>query len=160
MMVRKNLWSIAVTLFVSLGLGTASHAVVVDASVGRYDVQLLTSDSFNDLLDTLDDQVWWGSTSLAREFSELVGEDLGIANPGFLDFGPVFATGSNSLSNAVGCYYSFNRSQVSCNPWGPVSSDYVYAYATPISAVPVPASLPLMLTALGLAGFLSRRRRS
>lgn len=42
-----------------------------------------------------------------------------------------------------------------------ISAKVVYDFteATPVAAVPVPAALPMMLGALGFAGFVARRRR-
>jgi len=68
------------------------------------------------------------------------------------DFTSTIAAGTSIFSNVSAGTYTFSIDGRS----GPAGS----AYDIAISAVPVPAGLPLLLSALGLAGFFARRTRS
>jgi hypothetical protein len=108
-----------------------SAPVLVDTSAGTFYVDLLPLDSFDNLTDTLDDQVWWGDTGLASEFANAVGESLGLPNfPSSPTLGPLFATsGPNAGGNSVGCYWVGSADVVSCNPFTSTTTPAYHAFA-------------------------------
>ena len=149
----KILKSAAFAIIVGF-LSLPASAYSIATSVGTYDVLSITG-TYNNLLDTLDDQVWWGDITLAAEFAGAVMDNLGLPNIGG-DVGPYFVTGDNGSTFSGADWVQSSASVFT----GPISSalnsDRVFAIATP---VPVPEPGTLSLLAVGLVGSVLMRRK-
>lgn len=79
--------------------------------------------------------------------------DDGMGNVDFVDFTSTIAAGTSIFFNVAPGSYT-----LTINGTGGGSNGSAYDIA--ISAVPVPAGLPLLLSALGIAGLAARRKKS
>ena len=75
------------------------------------------------------------------------------------DYRSVFFNNGTAQNSLVSALFSDGRTVDLTLPDGANDlSSYTFTAATQVSAVPVPAALPLLATALGALGFASRRR--
>lgn len=128
----------------------SAGAVVVDSSIGQYDVTP-TSTTGND--SALSGTAWWGSSSLAQEFAGLVGGSLGLPN-GLS--GPYFAYARTSTNTVFAAsffgFITFSGDDGS-------RDTNTYALSSAVKQVPEPGSI--VLFGAGLIGLaLLRRRRA
>ena len=146
---------------------TASYAAPFQINGQNYDIVAVTA-TFDGLKPLLEKQVWWDNEGLALDFAEEVRGFFGIPN---MDFqGPYFAYtedspfGSNTFLTAT-----FQDVTGGSDPDGPVdflsgypgikNDLYLFPVATPIAAIPLPASGVMLLMGLAGVGSLRRRRR-
>jgi hypothetical protein len=158
LLVLTALWLVATPGF--------SAPILVNTSAGSFEVDVLPLDSFDDLKETLDDQVWWDDQALAREFANAVGDSLGLLNFPFQSSpvnGPLFATGGpNTSGNSVGCWWSSSANGVVCSPFAATNTDVYHAFATAVTtptSVPTASTWGLGLMGLALAGLGWRKLR-
>jgi hypothetical protein len=134
-----------------------AHATIISTSVGDYNIETILC-TFNDTVcqEILDDQVWWGNSTLAEEFSDEVGSFFGSINP-FPStlFTVYFAFGASSTSSglasgcelALGCHDNLTSAV----------NDRYWATATQVS-VPEPSTVSLILVILSGLIFVRRKR--
>ena len=149
-----TLRTLAAAACLSLCTATAGLATTVTVAGIDYAISTITG-SFEDNETLLRSQVWWGDSSLAFTFAGSLNDSAGL--PNFSDFGPFFAFEARRGSSNV---YFFNGG-VGVDAAGiPVSwNGIVYATATPVSAVPLPAGGLLLLSAFGGIAALKRRKK-
>ena len=70
---------IAVGLLATAFSMSANATLIVDSSVGKYEVSTITG-TFADNSALLMSQVWWGNEALAAEFAGLVADAFGFPN--------------------------------------------------------------------------------
>lgn len=135
----------------------ANAGLIIDSSVGKYEISTITG-TFDDNSAFLMDQVWWDKGALAAEFAGLVGDSFGVVNYG-LD-GPWFAWAIDTDSITAASYYITNPSGPEVLPdiKPPSDIDGTFAYATPVNAVPLPAAAWLFGSALLGLGAIKRRK--
>lgn len=96
------------------------------------------------------------------DFSGGFSSEIDQGDPGFLELsddeipreGP-FGDPRALLDLQVGTFYTFIVTNFSS---GPDDGDGVFPYQIRVTAIPVPAALPLLVTAFGLMGYLGYRR--
>ena len=126
-------------------------------TVNAQDYEITTVTGFyRNYIDILEDQVWWGDSSLAQEFANTLGVSMGTPNSSYLHAkGPAFGYSKNTFSgghmNAWAYGYLYEQAydvNACCVYW-------TYATATPVvSPVPLPAAAWLFGSALlGLIGY-------
>lgn len=142
-----------------IGAGSAFAGTVqaATATIGGIDYNVTTVEgTFAQHQTLLENQVWWGDRSLANSFAGAVAADLGFPNnSGF--YGPLFAYKRGSTT--VTSFNFFSALQRSFE--APLDSSGVYTYATAaqVSSVPLPAGGLLLLTGIGGAAALKRRKK-
>ena len=148
-------------LIVALGLtgiaGGEARAVVITVGSQSYQMTTVTgvAQGSDDLLMS---QPWFGDFDLAGEFALALGDQLGTPNTFFMGspIGPVFIEGFSPADEWLVRFSS---------PTGSVSSrvrfvrDDSVAVAV-VVALPVPASVTLMLVGLAGLGLAARRNRA
>lgn len=143
---------------------TSNAGVIVDTSVGQYEVETILT-SFRDSETLLKSQVWWENVPVAEEFATAVGlyfgtPNLGIYTPFFWQTdrdttGPCAGIGEPY----AGIFFDHraNRASPVCAASAP-NGPFTFAVATPTNAdVPEPSTVGLML--LGLTAMARRWRR-
>ena len=76
-----------------------------------------------------------------------------------LDYRTVFFNNGAAANSVISALFSDGRTVALTLPDGSNDPSYTFTAATQVSAVPVPAALPLLATALGALGLASRRRK-
>lgn len=139
-------------------MGTAAQAVVVSYMGTDYEVSTFTGSSYTDNQTLLENQVWFGDIDAANFFATEVNTQLGLN--AISVYGPYFAyvsfVGRNGPAfNQRSWDTRINRpngeSQSASN------TSWVFATATAVDPVPLPAGGVLLLT--GFAGLAALRRR-
>lgn len=143
-------------------LPLSANAVIVDSSIGRYDVTTILT-SFNAQETLLKSQVWWENVPLAEEFAALVGLSFGTPNLGI--YAPFFwQTDRDTTGPCAGIGERYagifwdhraGRSSPVCAASAP-NGPFTFAVATRVS-VPEPSTVLMM--ALGLAGIGFARKQ-
>lgn len=132
----------------------ASLRVNVDGSV--WDVST-ASGTFETLSGTLSSQEWWGSSAKADAFADAV--FAAIATTGQTNFPEyAFAYRTSGSQPPFADWVIPCSTLIICDETGPVDGiQRSWAVGSKVSAVPLPASVSLLL--LGLAGFAGLGRR-
>lgn len=138
-----------------MSIATHSSAVLIDTSIGKYDVTTIIG-GYDIFPAVLQDTPWWSDSTLAIEFASL-SQSAGLLSPDpsynfSIDLGPLFQYAPD-LARAYrsGSVGNFGTSLIND------STNVVFAVAT--KAVPEPSSIALL--AIGLFGIgLVRRRQS
>jgi hypothetical protein len=142
----------------ALLLSMPATAYVVTTSIGTYDVTITAATSFNALSAVLPSEPWFGSRSLAVEFTNAVAGNLGFFNQSGDQMGPVFAYTANGNTGADSFFGSAFRSGSAFTFNAGKSQIFTFAVATEVQT---PLSEPgtLGLVIVGLAGTMWARRR-
>ena len=128
-----------------------AHALLINSSVGAYDVTTISTTGNDPILGG---QVWWDKDALALEFAGLVNDDLGTNGV----FGPRFAIGIRSVVTITSAAWDV-AGQFAYKSADFRSLESVYAVASPApTGVPEPGTLSLFGAGLLALGFLRRRR--
>lgn len=153
------------TLVLALYTPANAHAVIINTSVGDYEVSTLLTD-FLSAEAILTSQVWWEDVTLAEEFAALTSTAFGTPNFGI--YAPFFwYTTTDSVGPCAGIgeryagvFWNDRQGRVSpvCAANAP-NGPYTFAIAERVvTAVPEPSALALVgLGTFGL-GLASRRR--
>jgi len=153
---------------------TAAMAATVSYNGTEYEITTVTgkysetisADMLTEIADTLSEQVWWGNSTLAREFASLLGDELNVDVDTDFSEGPIFAYGDNSATatsvSVLGWQWEtvdFVLSPSDGVTFGGsgVTQTATYAVATAVNPVPLPASSILVLS--GIAGLVALKRR-
>ena len=122
----------------------------------------VTSGSYGDLSNTLQQQAWWGHADTIADFASVVGTSLGMPNDNG-SYAPVFAYGEAPNGNPVIAYWATRGPYWSGVTTLSKSAEVFYAVATPtsISAPEVDgAKLPVAALMIGtLMIWMKARRR-
>lgn len=155
----KKLSFAAVALAIALSGSSANAATITLANGTSYDVQLVTG-TFQNNQALLEGQIFFGNGTLATQLATAVFNTLGTPNSLFAQpIGPLFVT-SRSLTTIFGAAFAggvFGNSIQAPN----YQTNQSLTFATVVvpAAVPLPASILLLLsTCLGL-GALGRRKK-
>ena len=141
---------------------TASHAAPFQVGEQNYDIVAVTA-TFDGLKPLLEKQVWWDNEKLAREFALVVKGSFGFPN---MDIqGPYFAYAErDEFTFLTSTFQDITSGNSPLEPGELLSGwfiqkdkPYLFPVATPIAAIPLPASGVMLL--MGLAGVVSLRRR-
>jgi len=159
----KGLSKVVAKTTMALAIGfaamtSAAHAVVVSYGGSDYEVTSFTGSSYTDNQTLLESQVWFGEIAIANHFASAVNTQLGFN--AISVYGPYFAYQSFVGPNGP----AFNQrswdiriSDVNGESQSASNTGWVFATATVIPSVPLPAGGALLLT--GLVGMVALRRR-
>lgn len=139
-------------------MASAAHAVVVDYGGTDYEVTSFTGSSYTSNQSLLESQIWFGDTGIADHFANAVNTQLGLN--AISVYGPYFAYASFIGPNGPGFRersWDIRISAVNGESQSASNTSWVFATATAVSPVPLPAGGVLLLT--GLAGMAALRRR-
>lgn len=139
-----------------LGCCTLAHnpaqAFIVTVDQKDYDVSIAKI-NYNNFQSTFESQPWWENRTLAQQFSNSVGFNLGTISAYGGTSGPIFAyTLNNSVYPVAGVAYNFLYGSTTQSGLG---ENLDFAVATFIPPNPVPAPVPILAA---LATIHSSRR--
>lgn len=137
---------------------TASQAATFTVGGTDYDVTTVTG-TFDANRSLLMSQLWWGNGTLASSFATEVKFSLGN-DPTVSSLGAVFAYGVDAGTFEKAYGQAWRNSPPNSTPFWTADTAFatrLYAVATVIPAVPLPAGGVLLLS--GLAGMAALRRR-
>lgn len=147
------------TMAIALGLtamATTAQAVPVSFMGTDYEVSTFTGSSYADNETLLESQVWFGDVSAANHFATEVNTQLGANAIGV--YGPYFATSSFTGFNGP----AFNQrswdiriNATNGEAQSATNTSWVFATATAVTAIPLPAGGLLLLA--GLFGLTALR---
>lgn len=123
---------------------STSDSILVSSSAGDINITTFYC-SFEDsaCVDVLDDQLWWGNSTLAEELVDLVGDVFGALNPfPGSPYTVYFAYGMNSFGGASGCELALRCNDNLTSPTSP--RYWAVAESTNHSVVSEPPLLGLM----------------
>ena len=154
---RKTASVVAPALAMCLAVGVAerTEAATVMVEGTKYEISTVVG-TFDSLESTLNDQPWWGQSSLASDFSFALGGALGYPNPPVTtaERGPIFAYAAGSTQfqyravTTVGAAGGFQDRDIT----------FTFAIGEELAPVPLPATLPLLLVGAGALAMIRRRR--
>jgi len=147
----------------------SANAVLIDTSIGTYEVTYVFSFGFGLGEDRDKNQPWHGDQQLAVEFATLVGDSLGFLNslpsleqgcPAFGaacgDYGPYFARNQIFTHQVVTVSQYQDGRVLTFLEYGLDRANW--AIATKVTSIPEPGTLSLFGAGLLALGFLRRRR--
>lgn len=151
----KTIKNFALAASVFAASASASVAATFAVNGTEYDVTTFTG-FYDDNAALLQSQVWWGNSNLAGEFAVAVGDALGVPNC-YGSEGPYFAWEASVSS--VTFDYLDNGVTLSSGGTTGLGSTAVFAVATEMSPVPLPAGVLLLVTGLGAVAAVKRRSK-
>lgn len=169
--------SLVLAAIVALASASAGLATTIKVRDVSYKISLVEGTVDFDFLQgqVTTSQVWWGDPDLAFDFADAIKDSLGYVNSpnvfpndstGSVVFinGPIFLYGYGSRSLVGAVWTDPSRINQGSTPTGVTNTFIsennraVFATATEVSPVPIPAGGLLLLTALGGIAALRRSK--